>query len=196
MPRTEPVGFDHTVSIAAAAPKIIGAFFDPRSLGVWWGVGRSVTTPRPLGAYALEWPRSDRNEGLPGPLGGVLHGTVIDFKPGHAFFIADLFWLPASEPAIGPMSLEVTCSSPRGVRAVADVVLNMIDPASRTPGDDRSLAGRTSQSTLLRVVQRGYEEGARWRTYYELEALSLTRALDQLKDYLERGQGIWDLRGW
>ncbi len=35
------------------------AFFDSRALATWWHVTRSVTVPRVLGAYAVEWEPTD-----------------------------------------------------------------------------------------------------------------------------------------
>ena len=36
--------------------------------------------------------------------------TVMEFKPGREFFLADAYWLPPDGDPIGPMALEVTCS--------------------------------------------------------------------------------------
>ena len=46
-----------------------------------------------------------------GRLGGAFRGTVIDFKPGREFFVADAYWLPPDGEPIGPMALEVTCTT-------------------------------------------------------------------------------------
>ena len=71
---------------------------------------RSVTTPRPLGIYAVEWdPTPDADEVL-GRLGGVFHGTVMEYLAGREFFVADAWWLPPDGDPIGPMSLEVSCA--------------------------------------------------------------------------------------
>jgi uncharacterized protein YndB with AHSA1/START domain len=43
--------------------------------------------------------------------------------------------------------------------------------------------------TLVRVAQRGYEEGARWRRYYEVIGSGWSRALESLKAYLEQQSG-------
>jgi hypothetical protein len=55
-----------------------------------------------------------------GRLGGAFRGTVIDFKPGREFFVADAYWLPPDGEPIGPMALEVTCTE-LGERAVLRV---------------------------------------------------------------------------
>ncbi len=39
--------------------------------------------------------------------------------------------------------------------------------------------------TMVRVRQSGYEEGARWRRYYEVMHTGWQRALETLKDYVE-----------
>jgi uncharacterized protein YndB with AHSA1/START domain len=102
-------GFDHTVVIAASPTRVLSAFFDPHALAIWWQTVRSVTTPRPLGVYAVEWePTPDADEVL-GRLGGVFHGTVVEHVAGRELFVADAWWLPPDGDPIGPMSLQVTC---------------------------------------------------------------------------------------
>jgi uncharacterized protein YndB with AHSA1/START domain len=87
----------------------MAAFFDARALATWWQTVRSVTTPRPLGVYAVEWePTVDADDEL-GRLGGVFHGTVMDYVPGRELVVADAWWLPPDGDPIGPMSLEVNC---------------------------------------------------------------------------------------
>jgi hypothetical protein len=46
-----------------------------------------------------------------GRLGGAFRGTVIEFKAGREFFIADAYWLPPDGEPIGPMALEATCTA-------------------------------------------------------------------------------------
>jgi uncharacterized protein YndB with AHSA1/START domain len=194
MPREEPTGFDYTVGIAAPPARILGAFFDPRALGVWWGVSRAIANPTVLGAYALEWPRSETVDALLGPLGGTLHGTVIDYKAGRAFFVAEAYWVPPRNAPVGPMSLEVTCTTRGPFQGAVDAI------AARLPG--RTAVTRQTDKdtspdiTSLRLVQRGYEESERWRRYYALLGASLPVALEKLKEYLEHGRGAWDLREW
>jgi uncharacterized protein YndB with AHSA1/START domain len=102
-------GFDHTVLIGATPGRVMAAFFDARALATWWQTVRSVTTPRPLGVYAVEWePTVDADDEL-GRLGGVFHGTVMDYVPGRELVVADAWWLPPDGDPIGPMSLEVNC---------------------------------------------------------------------------------------
>ena len=69
---------------------------------------QSVTTPRVLGPYAIEWPPTDYRDDVLGRLGGVFRGTVMQFDAGRGFFVADAFWLPPDGDPIGPMALEVT----------------------------------------------------------------------------------------
>lgn len=100
--------------IAASPASVVDAFFDPNALAVWWGVRRAVCIPKPLGSYAVEWDPTDWRDEVLGRLGGALHATVMEFKPGREFFLADTFWLPPDGDPIGPMALEVTCSVTAG----------------------------------------------------------------------------------
>ena len=112
--------FDHSLSIEAPAARIIEAFFHAGDLEAWWHVSRSMCHPRPLGSYAIEWPTTDANDDVLGRLGGAFRGTVIDFKTGREFFVADAYWLPPDGEPIGPMAFEVTCT-PLGERVVVRV---------------------------------------------------------------------------
>ena len=97
--------------IAAPPALVLKAFFDADALGAWWQVTRSVTTPRALGPYAIEWPPTDFRDDMLGRLGGVFRGTVMQFAPGAGFFVADAYWLPPDGDPIGPMALDVTCTA-------------------------------------------------------------------------------------
>ena len=101
--------FEHTIQITATPTRVLAAFFDPEVLAVWWKTVRSVTTPRPLGIYAVEWETTPFQDALLGSLGGVFFGTVMEFRTGQEFFLADAYWLPPEDPPIGPMALEVGC---------------------------------------------------------------------------------------
>jgi uncharacterized protein YndB with AHSA1/START domain len=85
----------------------------------------------------------------------VFRGIVMQYQPGHGFFVADVYFLPPDGDPIGPMAFEVTCT-PEG------------------------------STTHVHVSQRGFEEGARWRRYYEVIAPGWERALGALKALLER----------
>jgi uncharacterized protein YndB with AHSA1/START domain len=147
---------DVSLVIRAPVERIVRAFFDPDALSAWWGVGRSVTTPRMLGPYAIQWPPTDFRDEMLGRLGGVFRGTVMQFEPGAGFFVADAFWLPPDGEPIGPMALEVSVR-PEGAGAAR-----------------------------VRVTQNGYEEGPRWRRYYEVIGFGWERALVSLKNLLEK----------
>src|SRR5260221_6506013 len=149
-------GLDVRAVIAAPPGRVLKAFFDADSLGAWWQAAHSVTTPRALGVYAIEWAPTEFRDDLLGPLGGVFRGTVLQFRPGEGTIVADAYWLPPEGDPIGPMALEVTIT-----------------------------AGRDG-STGVRVVQTGFEESARWRRYYEVTGLGWQRALASLKSLLER----------
>jgi uncharacterized protein YndB with AHSA1/START domain len=104
-----PTHFEQTLLIRAAPTRVMAAFFDPASLAVWWQAIRSVTTPRPLGVYAVEWEPTVERDDVLGRLGGVFHGTVMEYLPGRELFIGDAWWLPPDDEPIGPMALEVSC---------------------------------------------------------------------------------------
>jgi len=147
---------DVSAVIAAPAGRIMKAFFDADALSAWWQVRHSVTTPRTLGPYAIEWAPTDFRDEILGRLGGVFRGTVMEFRAGEKFFVADAFWLPPDGDPIGPMALEVTLQA--------------------EPGG----------ATRVRVIQSGFEEGARWRRYYEVVGFGWERALASLKALLEK----------
>jgi uncharacterized protein YndB with AHSA1/START domain len=151
-----PPGLDVTAVIAAPAGRVMRAFFDADALGAWWQVSRSVTTPRMLGPYAIEWPPTEFRDEVLGRLGGVFRGTVMQCEAGQGFFVADAFWLPPDGDPIGPMALQVTL---------------------KTEGEG---------VTRVRVTQTGYEESTRWRRYYEVIGFGWERALASLKSLLEK----------
>ena len=105
---------DVTATIAAPPGTILRAFFDAEALHAWWQTARSVTSPRMLGPYAIEWPPTDFHDEILGRLGGVFRGTVVQFDPGEGFFVADAFWLPPDGDPIGPMALQVTVRAEPG----------------------------------------------------------------------------------
>lgn len=108
-PETASPEFESSLLINAAPTRVLMAFFDPHALATWWRAVRSVTTPRPMGIYAVEWaPTPDADEIL-GRLGGVFCGRVMEFLPGREMFVADAWWLPPDGDPIGPMALEVSC---------------------------------------------------------------------------------------
>jgi uncharacterized protein YndB with AHSA1/START domain len=152
----KPPSLDASVVIAAPAGRILKAFFDPSALSAWWGVANSVTAPRTLGPYVIEWPPTDFRDQMLGRLGGVFRGTVMDFEPTSGFFVADAYWLPPDGEPIGPMALEVSVKSDGG------------------------------DLNRVRVTQNGYEESERWRRYYEVAGVGWERALLSLKNLLEK----------
>jgi uncharacterized protein YndB with AHSA1/START domain len=102
--------FDHSILISAAPTRVLAAFIDAQALSVWWQAQRAVIAARPLGVFAVEWEPTVEADDLLGRLGGVFHGTVIDYKPGRMFAVADAWWLPPDTDPIGPMALEVSCA--------------------------------------------------------------------------------------
>jgi uncharacterized protein YndB with AHSA1/START domain len=103
-------GFDHSILIRATPDRVLGLFFDPVALAVWWLAVRSVTTPRPLGIYAVEWEPTAESDAILGRLGGVFYGMVMEYKEGRELFVAEAWWIPPDGDPIGPMSLQVNCS--------------------------------------------------------------------------------------
>jgi len=103
-----PLTFEHSITITAAPGAVLAAFFDPDALTAWWDTVRSVTTPRPLGVYAIEWRSTPFSDEMLGTLGGVFYGTVMEFRPKREFFLADVYWLPPQAEPFGPMALEVS----------------------------------------------------------------------------------------
>lgn len=111
VPRAAEPSLDATIDIAAPAGRVLKAFFDADALGAWWQVVHSVTIPRPLGPYVIEWAPTDFRDDVLGRLGGVFRGVVMQFQPGVGFFVADGFWLPPDGDPIGPMALEITVTT-------------------------------------------------------------------------------------
>ena len=149
---------DASIVIAAPPNRILKAFFEADALNAWCQVTHAVTTARVLGPYAIAWPATEYRDDVLGRLGGVFRGTVMQFQAGHGFFVADVFFLPPDGEPIGPMAFEVTC----------------------TP------TGDSNSATHVHVSQRGYEENARWRRYYEVIAPGWERALLALKALIEK----------
>src|SRR4030095_6543545 len=100
--------FTHSLTIDAPPAGVLAAFFTHDSLASWWHVTRSLCVPRPLGVYAVEWDATEWRDEVLGRLGGAFKGTVIEFKPGREFFIADAYWLPPDGEPIGPMGFDDT----------------------------------------------------------------------------------------
>jgi uncharacterized protein YndB with AHSA1/START domain len=147
---------DHTLEIAASPAAILAAFFDPVALRRWWRVERSVTTPRLLGVYAVEWAPTTFTDEVLGALGGVFYGTVMDYRDDREFLVAEAYWIPPENDPIGPMALHVSCTpAPNG------------------------------QATRLRVLQTGGDETPRWKRYYEVMGAGWTGSLAALKSDLE-----------
>jgi uncharacterized protein YndB with AHSA1/START domain len=149
---------DLSIVILAPPGRVMKAFFEPEALGAWWQVTHAVTAPRILGPYAVEWAATPFRDDVLGRLGGVFRGTIMQFQAARGFFVADAFWLPPDGDPIGPMALEVSCAP----------------------------AGDSPDATEVRVMQRGFEESARWRRYYEVIGVGWERALASLKALLEK----------
>ena len=152
-----PLSLTCTLLVAAPPVRVLAAFFDGRDLTSWWQVTRSVTVARPLGTYAVEWEPTDFKDEVLGRLGGTLHGTVIDYRAGASFFLAEAYWQPPDGDPIGPMALEIHC---------------------RPHGNGRQ--------TMVTVKQSAADHGPRWRRYFDIMARGWQGALQELKDYMDR----------
>jgi uncharacterized protein YndB with AHSA1/START domain len=147
---------ERTIIIQAPPERVMAAFFEPADLARWWQVVRSVTVPRPLGTYAIEWASTDYRDELLGQLGGAFHGTVMEYRAGEEFFVADAYWSPPDGEPIGPMALEVRCAPQGGAHL-----------------------------TRLVVRQSGEDEGPRWQRYFDIAAAGWQQALGELKHHLD-----------
>jgi hypothetical protein len=158
--RAATPGIDATADIKVTPRVVLESFFEAVLLRAWMGTIRSVTIPRVLGPYALEWPTREEKDDVLGRLGGVLRGTVLQVESTRGFSLTDVFWLPPFGHPVGPMALEVTCRM--GVAADGE-------PA-----------------TKVRVVQSGFEESVRWRRYYEVAQAEWQKWLNSLRALLEK----------
>lgn len=145
-----------TLVIKAPPAAVLDAFFDADAMTAWWLVARAICVPKPLGSYAVEWAPSEERDDVLGRLGGTLHGTVVEFRAGREFFVADLYWLPPDGDPIGPMALEATCRLEGGA-----TVLTV-----RQSGYDT--------------------ESLRWSRYYDVITAGWGASLAALKAHLER----------
>ena len=112
--------FTHSLTIDAPAVAVIDAFFDHDALAAWWRATRSLCVPRPLGSYAIEWKPTEWTDEVLGRLGGAFRGTVMEFKPGREFFVADAYWLPPDGAPLGPMAFQGICT-PHGDRTILHI---------------------------------------------------------------------------
>lgn len=146
-----------TQLIQAPPARVMQAFFTDTDLKGWWGATRAFTLPRTLGTYAVEWDSTDFKDDILGRLGGTFHGTVIDYRPNAAFFLAEAYWQPPDGDPIGPMALEVQC---------------------RPHGNGRQ--------TMVTVRQSAEGDGPRWERYFSIMGRGWEGALLEMKDYIDR----------
>ena len=160
MPKLAAPALDVSMVINAPADAVFAAFFNHDALAVWWQVIRSVTTPRMLGPFVVEWPTGRvPRRGAGASWAACFAARSCTSSEGRGFFVADAYWLPPDGNPIGPMALEVACSA-------------------EDCGDGQA-------GTRVRVTQNGFEESSRWRRYYEVVEVGWQRALRTLKTLLE-----------
>jgi uncharacterized protein YndB with AHSA1/START domain len=158
--KDQPLKLDVTLDIAAPVELVFQSFFDAGALGSWQGTARSIAVPRLLGPYVLEWPPSVESDEVLGRTGGIFRATVMHIEPNDHVFLADAFWLPPDGGPLGPLAVQVTFS-----------------PTALPDGN---------QSTVVRVVMTGFDDGVRWRRYLGLATTQWQRGLAILKNLLER----------
>src|SRR6478609_7079342 len=107
---TTAPALNQSIDIDAPPERILRAFFEPDALGAWWQVAHAVVVPRIMGPYAVQWRTTEFRDDLLGRLGGVFRGIVMQYQPGHGFFVADAYWIPPDGDPIGPMAFEVAVS--------------------------------------------------------------------------------------
>jgi uncharacterized protein YndB with AHSA1/START domain len=150
---------ERQITILTPPARVIAAFFDPNDLAAWFGVARSVTLPRSLGPFALQWsePTTTTTTAAEESQHGVdtLHGTVMDFDAARSLFVADVYWQPHDGDPVGPMALTVQAWPAEG------------------PG------------TLLIVRQSAEDAGPRWQEYFAVMHRVWEHALERLKRHLE-----------
>lgn len=154
---TKVLEVTRTQLISAPPARVMQLFFTEADLKGWWQASRAFAVPRPLGMYAIEWESTDFKDEILGRLGGAFHGTVIDFRPGASFFLADAYWQPPDGDPIGPMALEVQC---------------------RPHGNGRQ--------TMLTLKQSGAGEGPRWERYFSIMDRGWQGALQDMSAYITR----------
>jgi len=172
---------DVSAVIAAPAGRIMKAFFRRRRAERRGGrSGISVTTPRTLGPYAIEWAPTDFRDEILGRLGGVFRGTVMEFRAGEKFFVADAFWLPPDGDPIGPMALEVTLQAEPGGATRVRVIQSGFEEARAGDATTRwsgSAGARACVSeSVARKMNRGWELGAAMVLVLLLFSLSIADA--------------------
>ncbi len=146
-----------TQLIPAPPARVMQAFFADADLKSWWRVTRAFTVARPLGMYAIEWESTDFKDEVLGRLGGSFHGTIIDYRPDAAFFLAEVVLAAPRWRADWPDGAQVHC---------------------RPHGNGRS--------TMVTVRQSGEGEGPRWERYFAIMERGWEGALREMKAYMER----------
>jgi uncharacterized protein YndB with AHSA1/START domain len=102
-------GVKLVVDIPTAPGRVLQAFCDSDAIEQWWHARRAIVVARPLGVFAIAWPEGPSDDVL-GPLGGVLHGVVIDIRSARELFVADAYWQPPAGDPLGPMSIRIACA--------------------------------------------------------------------------------------
>ena len=88
-----------SIEINVAPERALDAFTEFNLLKDWWGVERALIEKRDGGVYTLAWGITDA--GFKYISSGVIHS----YKPGDHLEVANLVYLNAEKPHLGPMSL-------------------------------------------------------------------------------------------
>ena len=134
----------------------MAAFFDPTDLADWWQVRASVTVPRPLGTYAIEWRPPTSRTKCSAVSAAPFTARSSTTAPG-AFFVADAFWQPPEGDPIGPMALEVQCRPHGNGRPTMSVTVG------------RAARARAALAALLRDHGAGWERALGAEEYIDRE---------------------------
>ena len=73
--------FEYSLLIRSTPGRIIAAFFDPRQLTIGGRRRDRLPLASPMGVFAVEWIPTGEIDEVLGRVGGVFHGTVIEYRP-------------------------------------------------------------------------------------------------------------------
>jgi len=156
-----PPSFQHSLLVKAAPTRVVSAFFDPEALSYWWQAVRSVTIPRPLGIYAIQWEPTPFSDEILGPLGGAFHGTIVDLgSEGWGLFQeSSLGCLCARMPAKRPWEdFAGHAGTPIAASRFADLTLRVVETLAEL-GLPASLRPAVLEVATLEFLDRAQPAG-------------------------------------
>jgi uncharacterized protein YndB with AHSA1/START domain len=90
-----------TISVETSPQNVISAFTDPRKLGKWWQVEKTLIEPKTGGVYTLASAVSEKG------MRYVSAGIIKTYLPDHELMVENFVYLNPDKPFLGPMSLTV-----------------------------------------------------------------------------------------